>query len=537
MPYSSDVQIDEVLKALLKSTLDQIDKSAEHEINPFSITFKAKSGLRAHIPSSGLWYALCFSELYGAVNDYRKTIIELKGYLSSKGYKSQDIDSYLKQFPSTSWGENVTAIEQDYIAGVNEVLSEQSDKDLFGKFMSDRDWWIKTERKSDGAKGKTLDRSDVYESSIALACNLVVANSSKLKLLIQAFHENKDLANYFENMHIKQFDFQVSTVLPEEKISEGLQAVNVIFYGAPGTGKSYKIDQTCDTSNSVRTVFHPDYQYSDFIGYLKPGMNGDNVIYQFRPGVFTLALKLAANSPDKMMYLVIEEINRASAAAVFGEIFQLLDREPSGKSKYEITLTEPDLINYLNDYAPSLLNGSNLKIPANLSILATMNSSDQAVMPMDTAFKRRWKFEYIPIDFTSAPTGTIKIPVGSNNAINISWKDFATSINGLLEEENIPEDRLLGPWFLSKPELETIESATNSLKGKLLLYLWDDVLRHGEKSLIFSPDIKTYGGLIKALENGDNILSDRLESILKGKAMVDTGLNQVKTDSSSEEST
>lgn len=292
---------------------------------------------------------------------------------------------------------------------------------------------------------------------------------------------------------------------------------NIIYYGAPGVGKSYQIDQLCNHDNSIRTIFHPDSQYSDFTGCLKPKMSGTNVVYEFRPGPFTLAFIQASLAPEKMFYLVIEEINRASSAAVFGELFQLLDRSGSGESCYEVTLADPDMVAFINDKAPSALNGNNIKIPANLSLYATMNSSDQAVMPMDTAFKRRWKFEYVPIDFSECPHGDIDIPMDGQASLVTTWKNLAESINEILEGEDIPEERLLGPWFLKESELDSLEASANALRGKLLLYLWDDVLRHGDKGLIFAEGIMSYGNLVKNLKSGDKVFSRQLENSLKSK--------------------
>ncbi len=292
---------------------------------------------------------------------------------------------------------------------------------------------------------------------------------------------------------------------------------NKIYYGAPGVGKSYQIDQLCDEDNSIRTIFHPDSQYSDFTGCLKPTMSGANVVYEFRPGPFTLAFIQASLFPEEMFYLVIEEINRASPAAVFGELFQLLDRSANGESCYEVTLSDPDMVAFINDKCPGALNGNNIKIPRNLSIYATMNSSDQAVMPMDTAFKRRWKFEYVPIDFSECPHGNIAVPIAGEASIVTTWKNLAESINDILEREDIPEDRLLGPWFLKASELDSLENSANALRGKLLLYLWDDVLRHGDKGLIFADGIMSYGNLVKNLKTGNKIFSSQLESVLKAK--------------------
>lgn len=294
---------------------------------------------------------------------------------------------------------------------------------------------------------------------------------------------------------------------------------NVIFYGAPGVGKSYKIDKECNSTNSIRTIFHPDTQNSDFIGCLKPKMNGSNVVYEFRAGPFTKAIVKAYANQDKHIYLVIEEINRAASAAVFGEVFQLLDRDSSGKSVYPIDLVDPDMLEFIESKAPTAITNGQLRIPSNLSLFATMNSSDQAVMPMDTAFKRRWIFEYIPIDFSSCPTGYLYIPIRDNAEVKVSWSDFAKSINNALIDNSIPEDRLLGPWFLSPAELKTPELTQQTLKGKVCLYLWDDVLRHGLSTVIFDVGIKNYGQLNSSFKPNNPIFNERIEQELLNVAI------------------
>ncbi|EHM9770862.1 AAA family ATPase, partial [Salmonella enterica subsp. enterica serovar Albany] len=298
-----------------------------------------------------------------------------------------------------------------------------------------------------------------------------------------------------------------------------IESVNKIFYGAPGTGKSHRINEILGSSKYIRTVFYPDMLYSDFVGSLRPRTIEDSeknkkVIYEYRAGPFLRALILALNSKDEQVYLVIEEINRASASAVFGELFQLLDRNEFGESKYEIDINDPDMLDYINERVNDKL--LSLRIPQNLSILATMNSSDQAVMPMDTAFKRRWQFEYMLIDYSNATKGEIPINIYNEDAnietINITWGNFSKILNDELKELNVPEDRLLGHRFLDDNELKTKEKATETVAGKLLVYLWDDVLRHGKKSLIFrTEEFKTFGELHNAFLSGKPIFNDTIE--------------------------
>ena len=293
-----------------------------------------------------------------------------------------------------------------------------------------------------------------------------------------------------------------------DSTSSVFNAVNRIYYGAPGTGKSFTIDEEIDQENSFRIVFHADTQYTDFIGCLKPVVEDNGLTYAFRAGPFTNALLEAMRNKDKHFWLVIEEINRAPAAAVFGEIFQLLDRTDTGESKYGITPSDPEMIKYLETVLGTKLENSQIKIPSNLSILATMNSSDQAVMPMDTAFKRRWKFRYIPLNFKKCTDGSFEIYKSSSIYV-VTWKEFAETINKILSDLEIPEDRHLGPYFLNNYELNDKESISESLTGKLFMYLWDDVLRHGFRSEVFVSNIKTYGQLNSLYQNNEQVFSDK----------------------------
>ena len=333
----------------------------------------------------------------------------------------------------------------------------------------------------------------------------------------------------WQNMSIQKDDeafFFKSSLRIDSKAPAFMGASNTIFYGAPGTGKSHQVHTVeCKGAEKVVTVFHPDTQYSDFVGSLKPqtgvDSNGNPVVtYQFRPGPFTNALVKAKSYPDKHICLVIEEINRAPAAAVFGELFQLLDRKENGQSTYKIDAADPDMLMHINKKLCSvgMAELSQLEIPANLSILATMNSSDQAVMPMDAAFKRRWNFQYTDIDFTNpdAPNHNFKIAT-SFGEYDISWVDLAQIINDVLIDCNVPEDRLIGPFFLTKKEMNDEVTAQETLNGKLFVYLWDDVLRHIGAKKIFSSKFKTFGRLSSAFGNGDAVFNLQVEEKISEK--------------------
>lgn len=263
---------------------------------------------------------------------------------------------------------------------------------------------------------------------------------------------------------------------------------NRLLYGAPGTGKSYLLKQQTDAFASEqveRVTFHPEYTYFDFVGSYKPVMveqEGKEVIaYRFEAGPFAKILKKAL-APDGSKYvLVIEEINRARAAAVFGDLFQLLDRDSEGRSEYGITPAR-DLANYLtrdNEDGDGVeLENGKLYLPDNLYIWATMNSADQGVFPLDTAFKRRWSFEYIPID-----NNEDKI----TGPCSAKWNEIRKHVNKLLQEAGINEDKQMGAFFLKGEELATERNFLNAIKEKVIMYLYEDAARH-QRGQIFKNE-------------------------------------------------
>lgn len=301
---------------------------------------------------------------------------------------------------------------------------------------------------------------------------------------------------------------------------------NRIVFGAPGTGKSYTLNKEkdkllgADPSHYERVTFHPNYSYAHFVGTYKPvsgkDEEGNDIIrYQYVPGpfmrVFVQALK---NSKDKgyikPYLLLIEEINRANAAAVFGEVFQLLDRDGDNVSEYSIQTSE-DMRTYLAEQlqgAPE--DYANIKIPDNMFIWATMNSADQGVYPIDTAFKRRWEFEYIGIDDEAQNVSQYTIPVGmGDNRRYVKWNDLRVQINQILLSDDckVNEDKLLGPFFIAKSMLEhALEDEDRFVKAfesKVIMYLFEDVMKmrphnifrgHAKKNgkMFFSEICKTF---------------------------------------------
>lgn len=253
---------------------------------------------------------------------------------------------------------------------------------------------------------------------------------------------------------------------------------NRIVFGAPGTGKSHRLNEDSHLfgKRMERVTFHPNYSYAQFVGTYKPvqGEDDGEIRYEYVPGSFIRIYTKALQNPENNYLLLIEEINRADVAAVFGDTFQLLDRK-DGVSEYEVAVGE-DLRCYLlrqlygdkrweecSDLEKERCNF--LSLPDNLYLWATMNSADQGVYPMDTAFKRRWEFEYIGVDdreqVEAAGNYYIPMRIRDEDRYYVRWQDLRDGINGILSGDDckVNEDKMLGPFFLSKSILEEINEA------------------------------------------------------------------------------
>lgn len=282
-------------------------------------------------------------------------------------------------------------------------------------------------------------------------------------------------------------------------------ARNRILFGAPGTGKSYTLNKEkdellADGGDYERVTFHPDYSYANFVGTYKPvpckdSEGKDAITYTYVPGPFmrtyVKALKNSRTDTPKPFLLIIEEINRANVAAVFGDVFQLLDRNDNEVSEYPIQATE-DIKKYLA--SPDVLGGSpedyaEIRIPDNMFIWATMNSADQGVFPMDTAFKRRWDFTYLGIDDSEAGIIGKKVILGQGDYRRIvEWNELRKAINAELIPFKVNEDKLMGPYFISKkniPDGEMFDPAvfTRIFKNKVIMYLFDDAAKQKRATL------------------------------------------------------
>ena len=360
-----------------------------------------------------------------------------------------------------------------------------------------------------------------------------------------------------------------------------------IFYGAPGTGKSFTINQEIKGEDVIRTTFHPDSDYSSFVGAYKPTtrevtmrdlsgnpvieraqiLTEEKIVYEFVPQAFLQAYieawkKYAAcdeGNPQRQ-FLVIEEINRGNCAQVFGDLFQLLDRNHRGFSDYPVK-ADSDMKRYLakafkgmsipqvgainslyggRDVVREVLEGNILLLPSNLYLWATMNTSDQSLFPIDSAFKRRWDWSYMPI--SDAKKGYVIDVAGSL----YDWWQFLEEINKKIESTTNSEDKKLG-YFFCKAKDGIISSET--FVGKVVFYLWNDVFKDYEFSdaifddtvdggkLSFAKFYTEEGGNVKVntdkvrmfltnlgltpLEETDAEADDKLGAELEGNGVVD----------------
>lgn len=309
---------------------------------------------------------------------------------------------------------------------------------------------------------------------------------------------------------------------------------NLIYYGSPGTGKSHRADDETKGKNVEKVTFHPDYDYHSFVGGYKPTMDGDKIAYKFVPQIFTKIYvdawkNLVSEDDTKPFYLQIEEINRGNCAEIFGDLFQLLDRKPDGSSKYEVT-AEEELNKYLlsDDGFGSDHEGikdGKLRFPSNLKIIATMNTSDQSLFPMDSAFKRRWDWIYVPIDLKCKFSDfTIKL----ENKKEYSWLAFLEKINKQIFDTTNSQDKQIGNWFIDAQNTSKIISE-DTFKNKVIFYLWNDVFKDEENTIFKTKEYPklNYGDFFET-EKKVNLISSILEENLGLK--ISNEPNPIQTD-------
>lgn len=403
--------------------------------------------------SNQLWYyAAACVEIYNAISEYDSIVKNTIEIDNAKAKQCKGNKAYAESIiPSTI---------------------DDSDKVKLVKYLYDYSWWN---------GGKTIDRGDYYVSPIVSTCKLVNASQSYVAEMCAFLAKNPEAYNLL-NSQIPR--------LSKPKVI-GTQPLQQIWYGAPGTGKSHEVNELTvgmDNKNVFRTTFHPDSDYSTFVGCYKPQKERvllrnslgapaidpttkkevyeEKITYKFEPQAFVKAY-VRAYQTDEPVALVIEEINRGNCAQIFGDIFQLLDRK-NGVSEYPV---KPD--SSLNDYLKEELGDKydedrGMVIPSNLHIWATMNTSDQSLFPIDSAFKRRWDWKYVPINTRMEDW---YIEVGGEK---YSWSIFLEKVNKEIFEATNSEDKQLGFYFC-KATAGVI--GAERFVNKVLFYLYNDVFK------------------------------------------------------------
>ncbi|MGZ0157580.1 AAA family ATPase (plasmid) [Lactobacillus johnsonii] len=422
-------------------------------------------------------------KIYKMLKDYQEFISELK----NKNSMISNPEAYsrsVKEAKKDGTGPLVDTINNSSLSQIN--------KDKLLEFCTNYASWH---------GGKTIDRNDFWQSPFYGILGFVQSRSGIHSYIDYLRRDsdtnNSELLNAMQNeiyslLHqkpnITSSISSPSTLTPSDSLTTApvsINGANIIYYGAPGTGKSHKLDELIkkENTNTFRVTLHPEYTYSDFVGQLLPvskkandGNDKYTVSYEFVPGIFTIALKEAINNPDRSVYLILEELSRANVAAVFGDLFQLLDRK-NGISEYPID--NPDISKII--YGKANTDQDTYKkiyIPNNLSILATVNTSDQNVYPMDTAFKRRFEWRYVSTDYGSNSedfknNNNPTIDVGDN--IRVTWDNLYKGLNSFIVGElGLNEDKQIGPYFI-KFEGANGDKAHDLVKDKLLQYLWEDI--------------------------------------------------------------
>lgn len=532
----------------------------------------AKS-LKIFIPYQWFIIASFFIEYYQELINYKKAIETAKGNF-------KDFDNMLQKCRNN---------EELSKTVVNTIQGKTSkEKEFLVKFLCDYGWWGGVK------KGKTIDRKDFYVSPIMNLAGLVNNTQAFVAEIAKEFAERPQITNLFSYRKVNtSFSSEFIPKLSKPNTSIPISHAQIIYYGVPGCGKSYKVNKDINKKleehnitdkeyHKVRCVFHPEYSNADFVGQIFPkieektnadGSSSSVVVYEFKPGPFTEIIRRAYQNPDDPFFLIVEEINRGNSAAIFGETFQLLDRikkdEPidnstentycEGWSSYGID--NQDINAYIRDQQrkntdkqkghclkvdggcssseqeekirlypfvniiSEKLNTSwvhkegdevkqemnklhftantAIRLPPNLSIYATMNTSDQNVFTMDNAFQRRFKFKMIENELDNA--AQYDIIIGRNNenetSTEVRWGSFRKWINKKILSQNTTlsksEDKCLGGWFIASDAVNTDENgkvteyeniSREDFAEKVLKYLWYDIFKRNTGDAIFNKD-------------------------------------------------
>lgn len=440
---------------------------------------------------------------------------------------------------------NFIVLNQDFKnIKYTELFENEDDLKKFTRFLIDENY-RPGKKFINGKEDKSFrGTKDIFGSCILKMLPLPDASSGYFGNIVYYLSKRKNLFQKLE-----KFYAELNVISSVVDLNCNLKPAQTIYYGVPGCGKSNKIDEeTINTSDEqkMRVVFHPEYTNADFVGQILPTNVDGNVEYKFRPGPLSKILRRAYLHPDKKYYLIVEEINRGNAAAIFGEYFQLLDRIAAKKevpangytytegwSCYSI---ENEFINWYirenlyadvnhklqneddgiakksDDESQKAIEIGNLhfsantgiRLPPNLSILATMNTSDQNVFILDNAFQRRWDMVLVKNEFGKAKTEEEQKNVDQQKTAQIgdsqiTWETFQKTINEKIsqfsKENNFSSmiDKRLGCWFVKAvPDKNDANGkyiiTEDSFKNKILKYLWDDAFKFCHEDVFEDAD-------------------------------------------------
>ena len=537
---------DFVLPSEFKEQVKEINSNVI-SYNKYSAIIMTKGNQRGalyiYMPNQWFYIASYFTDFYKELIKYRNLALKT---ISKERLKILDKGTFTKQEE-----QNINSLE----------LDEES-KAFLKNFITDYSWWH-------GAK--TIDRADFFVSPILTCAGLVNASQTFVADLC-AFLAGKDKLTDAVIKSVETTDtglgfancfYRSNLGIPLDLLNLPLQQ---IYYGAPGTGKSYEINEITKKHSAIRTTFHPDSDYSTFVGAYKPVMSQvelrdvsghvvieegkklkeERITYKYVKQAFLKAYlaawqKYANGGFLDPQFLIIEEINRGNCAQIFGDLFQLLDRGDFGFSTYPIE-ADTDLqaeiskafgeggeyalgegfniegvVSGYDGITEAVKEGRVLLLPDTLYIWATMNTSDQSLFPIDSAFKRRWDWKYVKI--TDAKKGW-KIKCGSEEC---DWWTFVTEINKKIAKETSSDDKKLGYFFCKPDNGNTISE--DKFVGKVLFYLWNDVFKDGDTSL-FKVGEYTEEATFEAFYNDDNTVN--IEAIRKFLVAV-VGDNNIKS--------
>lgn len=440
---------------------------------------------------------------------------------------------------------NFIVLNQDFKnIKYTELFENEDDLKKFTRFLIDENY-RPGKKFINGKEDKSFrGTKDIFGSCILKMLPLPDASSGYFGNIVYYLSKRKNLFQKLE-----KFYAELNVISSAVDLNCNLKPAQTIYYGVPGCGKSNKIDEetgSVSDEQKMRVVFHPEYTNADFVGQILPTNVDGNVEYKFRPGPLSKILRRAYLHPDKKYYLIVEEINRGNAAAIFGEYFQLLDRIAAKKevpangytytegwSSYSI---ENEFINWYirenlyadinyklqneddgiakksDDESQKAIEIGNLhfsantgiRLPPNLSILATMNTSDQNVFILDNAFQRRWDMVLVKNEFGKAKTEEEQKNVDQQKTAQIgdsqiTWETFQKTINEKIsqfsKENNFSSmiDKRLGCWFVKAvPDKNDANGkyiiTEDSFKNKILKYLWDDAFKFCHEDVFEDAD-------------------------------------------------